>query len=123
MLIVLNTQTRNEVTRLRAGGEYDDVFFDTSRMRIYVIGGEGLISVFQQNDHDHYELIANIPSGIGIRTRYFYTRRDRFYVGVPARGNEPAQVWTYEAEHSQSFENCLRSGPEATRYVRWFAGG
>jgi len=99
MLIVLNTQTRNEVTRLRAAGECDDVFFDTSRMRIYVIGGEGLISVFQQNDHDHYELIANIPSGIGIRTRYFYTRRDRFYVGVPARGNEPAQVWTYEAEH------------------------
>ncbi len=99
MLIVLNTQTRNGVTRLRAAGECDDVFFDASRMRIYVIGGEGLISVFQQNDHNHYELIANIPSGIGIRTRYFYTRRDRFYVGVPARGNEPAQVWTYEAEH------------------------
>jgi len=21
-----------------------------------------------------------------------------FYVGVPAKGNEPAQVWTFEAE-------------------------
>jgi DNA-binding beta-propeller fold protein YncE len=98
MMVVLNTETGNEVTRLRAAGECDDVFFDASRKRIYVIGAEGFISVFQQNDPDHYELIANVPSGIGIRTGYFFTRRDRFYVGVPAKGSEPAQVWTYEAE-------------------------
>lgn len=98
MMVVLNTETGNEVARLRAVGECDDVFFDASRKRIYVIGAEGFISVFQQNDPDHYELLANVPSGIGIRTGYFFTRRDRFYVGVPAKGSEPAQVWTYEAE-------------------------
>ncbi len=98
MMVVLNTETGKEVTRLRAAGECDDVFFDASRKRIYVIGAEGFISVFQQNDPDHYELIANVPSGIGIRTGFYFTRRDRFYVGVPAKGSEPAQVWTYEAE-------------------------
>jgi hypothetical protein len=98
MMVVLNTETGTEVARLRAAGECDDVFFDASRKRIYVIGAEGFISVFQQNDPDHYELIANVPSGIGIRTGFFFTRRDRFYVGVPAKGSEPAQVWTYEAE-------------------------
>jgi DNA-binding beta-propeller fold protein YncE len=98
MLVVLDTHTGNEVARLRAAGECDDVFFDASRKRIYVIGGEGMISVFQQNDPDHYELVANVPSSVGIRTGYFFTRRDRLYVGVPAKGNEPAQVWTYEAE-------------------------
>jgi hypothetical protein len=98
MMVVLDTQTGNEVARLRAAGECDDVFFDASRKRIYVIGAEGFINVFQQNDPDHYELIANVPSGIGIRTGYFFTRRDRFYVAVPAKGSEPAQVWTYEAE-------------------------
>ena len=98
MMVVLDTETGKEVTRLRAAGECDDVFFDASRKRIYVIGAEGFISVFQQNDPDHYELIANVPSGIGIRTGYFFTKRDRFYVGVPAKGSEPAQVWTYEAE-------------------------
>jgi len=98
MMVVLNTETGSEVTRLRAAGECDDVFFDSSRKRIYVIGAEGLISVFQQDDPDHYELIANVPSGIGIRTGYYFTKRDRFYVGVPAKGSEPAQVWTYEAE-------------------------
>jgi DNA-binding beta-propeller fold protein YncE len=98
MMVVLNTETGAEVSRLRAAGECDDVFFDASRKRIYVIGAEGSITVFQQNDPDHYELIANVPSGIGIRSGYYFTKRDRFYVGVPAKGSEPAQVWTYEAE-------------------------
>ena len=98
MMVVLNTETGNEVARLRAAGECDDVYFDASRKRIYVIGAEGFISVFQQTDPDHYELLANVPSGIGVRTGYFFTKRDRFYVGVPAKGSEPAQVWTYEAE-------------------------
>jgi DNA-binding beta-propeller fold protein YncE len=98
MMVVLNTETGNEVARLRAAGECDDVFFDASRKRIYVIGGDGIISVFQQNDPDHYELISNVPSGIGIRTGYFFAKRDRFYVGVPAKGSEPAQIWTFEAE-------------------------
>jgi DNA-binding beta-propeller fold protein YncE len=98
MMVVLDTQTGNEVARLRAAGECDDVFFDVSRKRIYVIGAEGVISVIQQTDPDHYELVANVPSSVGIRTGYFFTRRDRFYVGVPAKGTEPAQVWTFEAE-------------------------
>jgi DNA-binding beta-propeller fold protein YncE len=98
MLVVFDTQTGNEVARLRAAGECDDVYFDAARKRIYVLGGEGIISVIQQKDPDHYEQVANVPSGIGIRTGFFYAKRDRLYVGVPAKGNEPAQVWTYEAE-------------------------
>ena len=98
MIVVLNTETGAEVARLRAAGECDDVYFDAARNRVYVIGAEGFISVFQENDPDHYALVATVPSGIGIRTGYFYAKRDRLYVGVPAKGNEPAEIWTYEAE-------------------------
>ena len=98
MMVVLNTETGAEVARLRSAGECDDVYFDASRKRVYVIGGAGVISVFQEVDPDHYELIADVPTGIGIRTGYFYTTRDRLYAGVPAKGNEPAQVWTFEVE-------------------------
>lgn len=98
MLVVLDTTTGKEVLRLRAAGECDDVYFDEPRKRVYVIGAEGFISVFQQNDPDHYELVANVPSAVGIRTGFFYGKRDRLYVGVPAKGSEPAQVWTFEAE-------------------------
>src|SRR5260370_27700720 len=48
MLVVLDTQTGNEVARLRAAGECDDVYFDASRKRIYVIGGEEAHSEIQQ---------------------------------------------------------------------------
>lgn len=98
MLVVLDTQTGREVARLRAAGESDDIYFDGPRKRIYVIGGEGVISVFQQNDPDHYALVSNVPSTIGAKTGYFFAKRDRLYIGVPAKGNEPAAVWTYEAE-------------------------
>jgi DNA-binding beta-propeller fold protein YncE len=98
MLVVFNTETGAEVARMPAAGESDDVFFDASRKRIYVIGGEGSISVVRQDDPEHYELLANVPTGIGIRTGFYFAKRDRFYVGVPAKGNEPAQVWTYEAQ-------------------------
>lgn len=98
MMVVLDTTTGKEVARLRAAGECDDVFFDESRKRVYVIGAEGLISVFQQNDPNHFELVASVPTAVGIRTGFFYAKRDRLYVGVPAKGSEPAQVWTFEAE-------------------------
>lgn len=98
MVVVLNTETGAEVARMRAAGESDDVYFDAERKRIYEIGAEGFVSVFQENDPDHYDLLANIPTAVGVRTGYFFAKRDRFYVGVPAKGNQPAQVWTYEAE-------------------------
>lgn len=98
MMVVIDTQTGNEIARLRAAGECDDVFFDASRKRIYVTGGEGFISVFQQDDPAHYSLIQNVPSAIGVRTGFWFAKRDRFYVAVPAKGNDPAQIWTYEAE-------------------------
>lgn len=98
MMVVLDTQTGDEITRLRAAGECDDVFFDASRKRIYVIGGEGFISVLQQDDPAHYSLVQNVPSAIGVRTGFWYAKRDRLYVSVPAKGNDPAQIWTYEAE-------------------------
>ncbi len=98
MMVVLDTTNGKEIARLRAAGECDDVFFDESRKRIYVIGAEGFISVFQQNDPDHYELVSAVPTAIGIRTGFFYAKRDRLYTGVPAKGSDPAQVWTFEAE-------------------------
>ena len=98
MLVVLDTQTGKEVTRMPVAGECDDVFFDAARKRIYVIGAEGFISVVQQKDPDHYELVASVPSTIGVKTGFFYEKRDRLYVGVPAKANDPAQVWTYEAQ-------------------------
>ena len=92
-LMVLDTDTGKEVARVPVGGSSDDVYYDAERKRIYALGGEGFISVVQQNDADHYTLSANIPSAVGVRTGIFYGTS--LYVGVPASGLEPAQIWNY----------------------------
>jgi DNA-binding beta-propeller fold protein YncE len=92
-VVVLDTNTGKEVARVPVGGSCDDVYYDAERKRIYAIAGEGFISVVQQIDPDHYTLSANIPSAVGVRTGIFYGTN--LYVGVPASGVEPAQIWNY----------------------------
>ncbi len=93
LLVVLDTNTGQEVARVPVGGSCDDVYFDSERKRIYALGGEGFISVIQQNTPDHYTLSANIPTTVGVRTGVFFGTS--LYVGVPAAGLEPAQIWNY----------------------------
>src|SRR5712671_4917122 len=93
LLVVLDTDTGKEVARVPVGGSCDDVYFDAERKRIYALGGEGFISAVQQNDPNRYSLIANIPTTVGVRTGVFFGTS--LYVGVPAAGLEPAQIWNY----------------------------
>jgi len=93
LLVVLDTDTGKEVARVPVGGSCDDVYFDAERKRIYALGGEGFISVIQQNDPNHYALRTNIPTTVGVRTGIFFGTS--LYVGVPAAGLEPAQIWNY----------------------------
>jgi len=93
LLVVLDTDSGKEVTRVPVSGSCDDVYFDSARKRIYAIGGEGFISAIQQTDPNHYALSANIPTTIGVRTGIFFGTS--LYVGVPASGLEPAQIWNY----------------------------
>ena len=100
MLLVFNTETGQEVARVPGvAGECDDVYFDAARKRVYIIGGVGVISVVQEEDPDHYQLIQNVPSTVGARTGYWNPQHDRLYVGVQAEGNLPAQLFGYEAEN------------------------
>ena len=94
LVIVLDTDGGKEIARVPVGGSCDDVYFDAERKRIYAIAGEGIISVVQQNDPDHYALLANIPTTVGVRTGAFFGTS--LYVGVPAQGLEPAQIWNYQ---------------------------
>ena len=99
-LIVLNTQTGNIVATLSCTGDTDDMYYDPLSKRVYLIGGEGMISVFQQKDLDHYELRANIPSSIGARTGFYFPTHDtdRLYVAVPSHAGQVAELWVYEVQ-------------------------
>ena len=55
-LAVFDTNTGRTIAEFACVQDADDVYYDSGRKRIYVPGGEGYISVFQQTDADHYQL-------------------------------------------------------------------
>lgn len=69
-LLVIDTAGGKIVQTLPAVGDCDDVFFDQARKRIYASGGEGAISVFEQQDRDHYKEVARIPTEKAARTSF-----------------------------------------------------
>ena len=101
-LAVLDTSSGRTIVELPCVQDADEVYYDAGRKRIYVPGGEGYISVFQQTDPDHYQLFAKVPATLGARTAgYFGKGRkgfDRFFLGVPARADHGAEIWIYTVQ-------------------------
>jgi hypothetical protein len=94
-LIVLDTDDGKRIAAFSAIGDCDDLFYDAQRRRIYAIGGEGAISVFQQRDADHYEDIGRVDTVSGARTGFFSAELDRLYLAVRKHGAEPAEIRVY----------------------------
>ncbi len=94
-LLVLNTDNGKTIAALDCCGDSDDVFYDATARRIYVSGGEGCVSVFEQSDADHYKLLEKIKTATGARTSLFDADRGRLYIAVPHRGTQPAELRVY----------------------------
>ena len=97
-MVVLDTLTGKVVQSVAAVGDSDDVFFDSARKRIYAIGGEGAISVFQQQDPDHYKEIAKITTVKGARTGFFSPDLGRLFVAARRAEGHPAEIRIYEVQ-------------------------
>ena len=97
-LLVLDTSTGKLIASVPTVGDSDDAFYDADRKRIYVIGGEGAISVVDQQNADHYRELGRIPTAAGARTGYFSADLRRLFVATRRRGSEPAEIRIYEVE-------------------------
>jgi YVTN family beta-propeller protein len=91
-LLIFDTTNGKTVQSLSAVGDCDDVFYDQSRKRIYASGGEGAISVFDQQDSDHYKESARITTVKGARTSFYSPEVDRLFLGVRRQGSETAAI-------------------------------
>jgi len=94
-LLVLETGSGKIVQSLSAIGDCDDIFFDQARKRIYATGGEGAISVFAQQEADHYKEIARVPTVKGARTSFFSPDFGRLYIGVRRQSSSPAMIQVF----------------------------
>jgi DNA-binding beta-propeller fold protein YncE len=77
-----NTDTGQVVASMPSVDRMDDMSFDAARKRIYVTGAPST-SVFRERDPDHYEHIADIPTGPDGqegKTSIFVPELNRLYV-------------------------------------------
>lgn len=102
-MAVFNADSGKLVVALPCAQDADDLYYNSVHKRIYVSGGEGYISVFRQNDADHYESSATILSAVGARTSEYFGKLgkkgfDRLYVAAPARASHGAEIRIYTVE-------------------------
>src|SRR5436309_3227469 len=95
---VLDTNTGKILAQFDSVGDTDDLFYDSALKRLYVSGGEGFLSVFQEQDPDRYTYLTKIPTAAGARTSLFVPVLKRFYLAVPHRGAQAAEVRVYETQ-------------------------
>ena len=61
-LLVFDTTAMNQVAAVPCVGDSDDLFYDAARDRVYVIGGEGYVDVFDASPSARYVRLARIPT-------------------------------------------------------------
>ena len=96
-VLVYDTTTGKESGSFDIVGDTDDLFFDATRKRLYISGGEGFVDVFQEQEAGHFGRLAHIATAAGARTSLFVPDQSRLYLAVPHRGNQKAEIRIYEA--------------------------
>ena len=95
-LDIYDSQMGKRVTSLDSVGDADDIFYDAISQKIFVIGGEGAIDVFLQEDTDHYRLVGRVPTASGARTGLWVPELGQLYLAVPHRGSQQAEIRVYK---------------------------
>lgn len=97
-LVVLDTTAGKTVADLAISGDIDDLFFDSALKRLYLFCGAGFIDVIDQRTADTYQVRERIPTRIGARTGFFSKDLSQFYLAVPQRGKEPAELRVFRTQ-------------------------
>jgi hypothetical protein len=96
-LLVLDTESGKTVASLETGTS-DDIFYDASKLRIYVVCREGFIEVFQQQDANHYDKLARHPIAPDSGTGFFVPDQGRLFVSARRQGEKSAEILEYETK-------------------------
>jgi len=95
-LIILDGKTGREITANVMVGDADDLYYDSGTAEIFVSGGEGYISIFQQEGASLYKQIANISTSNGARTSLLVPELKLFVLAARASSGETAKIIVYK---------------------------
>jgi DNA-binding beta-propeller fold protein YncE len=95
-LVVLDTGNGREVASVPIDRDTDDMSYDAVHRRIYVASGAGFVDVIKQLDADHYQASEQISAPAGSRNCTFSAAANEFYLAIPRRGNQGAEILVYK---------------------------
>ncbi len=97
-LVVVNAENGKEVASLDVADYVDDLAYDPAHHRLYIPGGggNGAVTVVEQSGADDYRLVATIPTKPGAKTARLVPELNKYYVGVPEKDGQPAQILVYD---------------------------
>ncbi|MBW8078620.1 MAG: hypothetical protein GJU76_11220 [Gallionella sp.] len=97
-LLVIDSDTGEELKSLPIGKMTDYVAFDRASRRIYVSGGggHGWVDVYQEQGAEHYRLLQHVVTEPGAATSLLVASLGEYVVMVPSAPQRPAQVWVYQ---------------------------
>jgi hypothetical protein len=96
-LAVFDTETGKIVASPTIVEHTDDLFFDASKGRIYILG-EGFIEAWQEKDPDRYERIGRYPTPADGRTGLFVPDLGELFETIPHHGQQGAEILVYETK-------------------------
>jgi DNA-binding beta-propeller fold protein YncE len=96
VLLVLDTRSGAVVAKVPTVGDSDDVFYDQKRKRIYASGGEGAITVYQQQDANHFSKLVQLEAVKGARTSLFVPELSRLFLAVRQEEESGAAIRVYK---------------------------
>ncbi|MGA7796370.1 MAG: YncE family protein [Candidatus Acidiferrales bacterium] len=101
-LIVLDTESGKEISRVEGVAGIDDLWYDSAHHHVYASGGRGFdvgfVYTYQQKDADHYELLGKVPTAPGAGTSFWLPELNRLFVGAPANDKEGAAILVFEPQ-------------------------
>lgn len=97
-MLAIDTETGKQAGSTEIVGDTDDLFYDAARKRVYVIGGQGFVDVFEQKGADQYDRVAHLPTAPDARTGLFVPDWGKLFVAVPHRGEQRAEVLVFETK-------------------------
>jgi DNA-binding beta-propeller fold protein YncE len=102
VLLALDANTGAEISRVAIGDGADDLFYDPSLGRIYVISGAGEVDVVKIDATKILHALSVVKTASGAKTALFVPAQNLLYVGVPGTGDNSAEIRVYTTSTAEA---------------------
>jgi hypothetical protein len=91
-LAVPYTDNGKPVADVASSGDIDDLVYDAQRKRLYQSCGEDFLDIIEQTSPNTYTRVSQCPTVPGACTSFFSPSLGHFYLAVPDRGSQRAEI-------------------------------